>query len=96
MATLPFAEFDFIQKSARIIPKSIGADTIYANNENRRYCTENCIMACFVRKDPKTKNENEEHYGVGRFGLHMSNAAMLATRQLAIDEKETQRQKRRA
>lgn len=31
----------------------VGADTIYANNENRRYCTENSITTCFVRKGPK-------------------------------------------
>ena len=27
----------------------VGADTIYANNENRQYCTENSITTCFVR-----------------------------------------------
>ena len=36
----------------------VGADTIYANNENRRYCTENSITTCFVRKGPKPKEEN--------------------------------------
>ena len=36
----------------------VGADTIYANNENRRYCTENSITTCFVRKGPKPKDEN--------------------------------------
>lgn len=30
--------------------KEIGADTIYANNENRKYCTENGITTCFARK----------------------------------------------
>ncbi len=113
----------------------VGADTIYANNDNRRYCTENGITTCFVRKGPKPKDEDtdistarriigtlrstamegsfgnqKQHYGVGRisarnsrsetlllfFGIHMANAAILAARQLAIEEKELHRQKRRA
>ena len=113
----------------------VGADTIYANNDNRRYCTENGITTCFVRKGPKPKDEEadistarriigtlrstamegsfgnqKQHYGVGRiaarnsrsetlllfFGIHMANAAILAARQLAIEEKEKQRHKRRA
>ena len=113
----------------------VGADTIYANNENRRYCTENSITICFVRKGPKPKNENvdistarriigtlrssffllsfgnqKQHYNVGRiaarnsrsetlllfFGIQCANAAILAARQLAIEEKRKQRRKRRA
>ena len=113
----------------------VGADTIYANNENRRFCTENGITTCFVRKGPKPKDEDadlstarriigtlrstsmegsfgsqKQHYGVGRiaarnscsetlqlfFGIHMANAAILAARQFAMEEKEKQRQKRRA
>ena len=35
----------------------IGMDTIYANNENRRYCTENGIITNFVRKGCKPKDE---------------------------------------
>lgn len=108
----------------------VGADTIYANNDNRRYCTENGITTCFVRKGPKPKDENtgistarriigtlrstamegsfgnqKLHYGVSRiaarnsrsetlllfFGIHMANAATLAARQLAIEEKKKQR-----
>ena len=38
----------------------VGADTIYANNDNRRYCTENGITTCFVRKGPKPKNEDAD------------------------------------
>lgn len=38
----------------------VGADTIYANNDNRRYCTENGITTCFVRKGPKPKDENTD------------------------------------
>ena len=39
----------------------VGADTIYANNDNRRYCTENGINdLCFVRKGPKPKNEDAD------------------------------------
>ena len=113
----------------------VGADTIYANNDNRRYCTENGMTTCFVRKGPKPKDEDadistarriigtlrstamegsfgnqKQHYSVGRiaarnsrsetlllfFGIHMANAATLAARQLAIEEKEKQLQKQRA
>ena len=113
----------------------VGADTIYANNENRRYCTENSITTCFVRKGPKAKDENvdistarriigtlrstvmegsfgnqKQHYNVDRiaarssrsetlllfFGIQCANAAILAARQLAIEEKRKQRRKRRA
>lgn len=35
----------------------IGMDTIYASNENRKYCTEHGITTNFVRKGPKPKNE---------------------------------------
>ena len=35
----------------------IGMDTIYASNENRKYCTEQCITTNFVRKGPKPKDE---------------------------------------
>lgn len=36
----------------------VGADTIYANNANRRYCTDNDIITNFVRKGPKPKDED--------------------------------------
>lgn len=36
----------------------VGADTIYANNANRTYCTQNHITTCFVPKGPKPKEEN--------------------------------------
>lgn len=35
----------------------IGMDTIYASNENRKYCTERRITTNFVRKGPKPKDE---------------------------------------
>ena len=35
----------------------IGMDTIYASNENRKYCTEQCITTNFGRKGPKPKDE---------------------------------------
>lgn len=38
----------------------IGMDTIYANNENRKYCTENGITTNFVRKGPRPKDEPPE------------------------------------
>lgn len=39
--------------------REIGADTIYANNENRKYCTENGITTCFARKGPKPKDQDD-------------------------------------
>ena len=38
----------------------IGMDTIYANNENRKYCTERGITTNFVRKGPKPKDEQAD------------------------------------
>lgn len=35
----------------------IGMDTIYASNENRKYCTECGITTNFVRKGPRPKDE---------------------------------------
>ena len=121
---------EYQQELTGIKVTRVGADTIYANNDNRRYCTENGMTTCFVRKGPKPKDEDadtstarriigtlrstamegsfgnqKQHYGVGRiaarnsrsetlllfFGIHMANAATLAARQLAIEEKEKQR-----
>ena len=115
--------------------RRVGADTIYANNENRKYCTEHGITTCFARKGPKPKDEDadvstarriigtlrstsmegsfgnqKQHYGVGRiaarnarsetlllfFGVHMANAATLAARKIAQEEKAKRRQKLRA
>ena len=121
---------EYQQELTGIKVTRVGADTIYANNDNRRYCTENGMTTCFVRKGPKPKDEDadistarriigtlrstamegsfgnqKQHYSVGRiaarnsrsetlllfFGIHMANAATLAARQLAIEEKEKQR-----
>jgi len=126
---------EYQQELTGIKVTRLGADTIYANNDNRRYCTENGMTTCFVRKGPKPKDDDadtstarriigtlrstamegsfgnqKQHYSVGRiaarnsrsetlllfFGIHMANAATLAARQLAIEEKEKQRQKQRA
>lgn len=126
---------EYQQELTGVDVNRVGADTIYANNDNRRYCTENGITTCFVRKGPKPKDEEadistarriigtlrstamegsfgnqKQHYGVGRiaarnsrsetlllfFGIHMANAAILAARQYAIEEKEKQHHKRRA
>lgn len=40
--------------------KRLGADSIYANNDNRRYCTENGILTNFVRKGPRPKGEDTD------------------------------------
>ena len=37
----------------------VGADTIYATNKNRTYCTTNHITTNFVRKGPKPKDEDK-------------------------------------
>lgn len=115
--------------------KEFGGDTIYANNDARKYCTEHGITTCFARKGPKPKDENEDihttrrilgnlrstvmegsfgnqkqHYGVGRiaarnrhsetlllfFGIHMANAATLAARKMAKEERVKEKKKRRA
>lgn len=47
---------EYQQKLTSIAVTRVGADTIYANNVNRRYCTENGITSCFVRKVPKPKD----------------------------------------
>lgn len=41
-----------------IAVKRVGADTIYGNNENRKFCTERGIVTCFERKGPKPKYED--------------------------------------
>lgn len=38
----------------------IGADAIYATNENRRYCTENKIATSFVAKGNEGKNKEQK------------------------------------
>lgn len=112
----------------------IGADTIYANNDNRTFCTENGITTCFARKGPKPSGEatgsstarriignlratvmegsfgnQKQHYKLGRiaarnrysetlqlfFGIHMANAATIASRQMAL-ELEAEKEKTRA
>lgn len=37
----------------------VGADTIYATNDNRSFCTKNNIVTCFVRKGPRPKDEDD-------------------------------------
>ncbi|MDE5887108.1 MAG: transposase [Muribaculaceae bacterium] len=108
----------------------VGADTIYANNENRRYCTENNITTCFIRKGPTPRDEHtdlrtarriigslratvmersfgnqKQHYNLMRiaarnrhsetlqlfFGIHMANAATLAARQIADEQRKKKR-----
>ena len=112
--------------------RQFGGDTIYANNEARKYCTENGITTCFARKGPRPKDEpaedrsarrilgnlrstvmegsfgnQKQHYSVGRiaarnrysetlllfFGIHMANAATLAARRLAKDERNKERRR---
>ena len=51
---------EYQQELTGVKVAKVGADTIYANNDNRRYCTENGITTCFVRKGPKPKNEDAD------------------------------------
>ena len=51
---------EYQQKLTGIKVTRVGADTIYANNDNRRYCTENGITTCFVRKGPKPKDDDAD------------------------------------
>lgn len=113
--------------------KRVGADTIYATNKNRTYCTTNHITTNFIRKGPKPKDENKtvsatrriignlratvmegsfgnqkQHFTLARvaarnrwsetllifFGIHMANAATLAARILAEEQKEKQKRRR--
>ena len=113
--------------------RRVGADTIYANNDNRSFCTEHKIITNFVRKGPKPKDEDvdvstsrriigslratvlegsfgnqKQHYGLARvaarnrwsetllifFGIHMANAATLAARKFAEQQREKQKKRR--
>ena len=51
---------EYQQEMTGVKVARVGADTIYANNDNRRYCTENGITTCFVRKGPKPKEEDAD------------------------------------
>jgi len=129
---------EYQQSLTGIEVKRVGADTIYANNDNRTYCTSNHIVTNFVRKGPKPKDESDgdsaarriignlratvmegsfgnqkQHFSLARvaarnrwsetllifFAIHMANAATLAARTLAeeqkVKEQEKQKTKRR-
>lgn len=51
---------EYQQSLTGVAVRRIGMDTIYASNENRRYCTENGIMTNFVRKGPKPGDESQD------------------------------------
>jgi hypothetical protein len=40
--------------------KQLGADRIYATNDNRRFCTANKIITCFPKKGPKELSKSEK------------------------------------
>ena len=50
---------EYQQALTGIMVQRVGADTIYATNMNRTYCTTNHITTNFVRKGPKPKDENK-------------------------------------
>ena len=126
---------DYQKELTGIDVKEFGGDTIYANNEARKYCTEQGITTCFARKGPKPKDETgdnhtarrilgnlrstvmegsfgnqKQHYSVGRiaarnrysetlllfFGIHMANAATLASRRMVKEEIAKEKKKQRA
>lgn len=45
------------QSLMKVRVKAVAADSIYANNANRKYCTRYGISTSFVRKDRATKDE---------------------------------------
>ena len=49
---------EYQEKLTGVRVKRVGADTIYANNENRKFCTDNGLVTCFARKGPKPKEED--------------------------------------
>lgn len=51
---------DYQEKLTGIAVKRVGADTIYANNANRKFCTDKGIVTCFARKGPKPKDEDAD------------------------------------
>ena len=51
---------EYQEQLTGVIVKRIGMDTIYANNDNRKYCTEKGITTNFVRKGPRPKDESAE------------------------------------
>lgn len=51
---------EYQEKLTGVRVKRVGADTIYANNENRRYCSEKGIITCFARKGPKPNAEDAD------------------------------------
>lgn len=51
---------EYQEQPTGVIVKRIGMDTIYANNDNRKYCTEKGITTNFVRKGPRPKDESAE------------------------------------
>ncbi len=46
--------------------RRFGGDSIYANNEARKYCTENSIMTCFARKGPKPREQTAGDHSARR------------------------------
>lgn len=51
---------EYQEQLTGVIVKRIGMDTIYANNDNRKYCTEKGITTNFARKGPRPKDESAE------------------------------------
>lgn len=49
---------DYQEKLTGVAVKRVGADTIYANNKNRKFCTDKGVVTYFVRKGPKPKDED--------------------------------------
>ena len=67
---------DYQEKLTGIHIKRVGADTIYANNENRKFCTDKGIVTCFARKGPKPKDEDADLHTTRRIIGNLRATAM--------------------
>ena len=67
---------DYQDKLTGIHIKRVGADTIYANNENRKFCTDKGIVTCFARKGPKPKDEDADLHTTRRIIGNLRATAM--------------------
>ena len=50
---------EFAEELFEVKIKKLAGDNIYANNNNRKYCTRNNILTNFVKKGKLAKNEDE-------------------------------------
>ena len=83
---------EYQQELTGVKVREIGADSIYANNANRTFCTEEGITTSFPRKGARPKVDESQLKRRSEvlqifFGIHMANAATLAARSIAAQER---------